>query len=302
MHYHVFTIFIVLFIQIFSSKPISTTKAPDPKKQWDLLIFTQHWPLTVCSQWEERGTNNTCAFPDPQDLWTIHGIWPTKEGTKGPTNCNNTWHFNATLIEPIESELEKYWTNVEKNTQLTSLWKHEWTKHGTCAAILPQLSNELKYFQQGLQWIQTYNMKKVLSTQNIIPNKQGYTVQQISNAVKSVLNKNPIIQCVIDKYTKQSLISEIRICFDKGLSLVDCDTVKYLEDDVVKDGDVLTNCNLQKPVIYLDKITPYTTTTVSTTSTVTTTVPTSSLDLLYKTRKRLLAFYRTIQFLIWLSI
>lgn len=284
---------------------------PDPKYDWDVLIFTQRWPLTACSQWKEHSQSNTCAFPDPEDLWTIHGIWPTKPGTKGPLNCNSTWHFNETVIDPIKSQLEEYWTNVEKNTKLTSLWSHEWCKHGTCAAVLPKLSNELLYFQQGLEWIQKYNMKTVLSQQNVIPNEQGYSVQKFFDSVKSVLKKTAIIQCVVDKNTKLSLVSEIRICFDKSLKLMDCDTVK--EEDFLKVANVLTNCNIKKPVMYPNKIEPYTTTSrmastktrvltrsTATVPNVTTTM--STLDSLYNTRQYLLTLHRTIKLLIWATI
>lgn len=81
--------------------------------QWDLLIFTQSWPATVCIEWKEHDRTHTCNLPTNKDSWTIHGIWPTKLGTIGPAFCNRTWHFDPEQVRPIEKNLEQLWTNVE---------------------------------------------------------------------------------------------------------------------------------------------------------------------------------------------
>lgn len=91
--------------------------------EWDILIFTQHWPATVCYQWKEKDPSHSCAFPSQKNAWTVHGIWPTKFGEMGPNFCNNSWKFDPTLIEPIETHLDQYWINVEKgNCFYLALW------------------------------------------------------------------------------------------------------------------------------------------------------------------------------------
>lgn len=100
------------FYLIFSS--INIIYAGDPEEHhWDLLIFTQSWPLTVCREWKEKDQSHSCQLPNKKESWTIHGIWPTKIGTIGPAFCNKTWHFNPDAIKPIENELDQLWTNVE---------------------------------------------------------------------------------------------------------------------------------------------------------------------------------------------
>ncbi|KAJ9578759.1 hypothetical protein L9F63_005017 [Diploptera punctata] len=184
---------------------------------WDLLIFTQHWPLSVCLQWKEVLLNHTCSLPI-KELWTIHGIWPTKLGTRGPAFCNSSLHFNASALSVIEPELRQYWGDVHnESAQGTQLWKHEWKKHGTCAATLPALDTELKYFKQGLTWIKEYTMDNVLSKAGIQPNN-NYTPEAVSQAVHKILGKNPAIQCIEDNKNKQYYLFEIRICFDKNLT------------------------------------------------------------------------------------
>lgn len=42
---------------------------------WDLLIFTQTWPNTLCSIWISKNPNHTCNFPPQKNLWTVRGIW-----------------------------------------------------------------------------------------------------------------------------------------------------------------------------------------------------------------------------------
>lgn len=91
-------------------------------------------------------------------------------------------------------------------------------------------------------------MANILSQSKITPGITGYTVQNIFDSVKSVLNVTPTIQCDVDK-SKQTLISEIRICFNKSLELIDCTGADGFTDD-----KPITNCALKKPVMYLDKV------------------------------------------------
>lgn len=55
-----------------------TMKTARPAKDpysWDILIFTQTWPNTLCYTWKGQNPNHTCNFPSKKDLWTVHGIW-----------------------------------------------------------------------------------------------------------------------------------------------------------------------------------------------------------------------------------
>lgn len=210
---------------------------------WDFLLFAQHWPLTVCLQWKEEHSQHSCIL---NSIWTVHGIWPTKLGTWGPQFCNSSLHFNRTQLDPIKEQLQQYWTDIH-NGSTYSLWHHEWQKHGTCATTLPALDTEDKYFGQGLKWIKQYDMKDILSQSGIEPNVSGYFPQDIWNAVQKSLGKNPIVQCHIDPKTKLSYLFEIRICFDKNFTLIDCEGTKGPSEPMT---GMKTNCPLDKTIIY----------------------------------------------------
>lgn len=88
-------------------------------------------------------------------------------------------------------------------------------------------------------------MTAILAKGDIIPNNdKSYTLIDIHKAVKSVLNKNPSINCYTDRTTNEQYLSEIRICFNKQLQLIDCDGIEsYTKDNVI------TNC-FKKTIIY----------------------------------------------------
>jgi len=220
---------------------------------WDFLIFSQRWPITTCVDWQESKVNHTCNFPTPRNIWTVHGVWPTTISQFGPFFCNKTAKFDVKSIESILPALENYWTNVEADTGLYSFWEHEWSKHGTCAINEPELfPDELTYFKQGLQWIHDFGMQNVLAKQGIKPGLYEYNVKEIITAVRNDVKSNPIIECIFDKKTKEMLISEIRLCFNKSLDLIDCDVVKtYQYSNGISDEKLLTNCNLDKPLRYM---------------------------------------------------
>lgn len=90
-------------------------------------------------------------------------------------------------------------------------------------------------------------MASILEQSKIVPSDDGYTLSNINDAVVKVLKVTPAIECDVDK-AKNSLINEIRICFNKDFELIDC-----THNDGLGDG-IATNCNLKKPIMYLSKI------------------------------------------------
>lgn len=123
-------------------------------------------------------------------------------------------------------------------------------KHGTCAAVLPELGNENKYFGQGLAWLQQYSMSSILAKAGILPD-QNTTVMRVHKAVREALNHNPSIHCIHEKHTGDVYLSEIRVCFNKQLELVDCDgVVKSVITILYPGGSIITNCDISAQIKY----------------------------------------------------
>ncbi|XP_047119185.1 ribonuclease Oy [Schistocerca piceifrons] len=237
----------VIGLLIISFAAMCTTNN-SKEHDWDVLIFTQHWPVTVCLQWKEKEEQHTCSFPPVKNIWTIHGIWPSKLGTRGPQYCNSSLHFDLNALQPIRQKLDQYWINVYNGTE-SALWKHEWQRHGTCAASLPDLNSELKYFSKGLEWLEAYGMDHILPKAGIkMDYAEGFSAQEFSDAVVSVLGVDPDIQCIEDK--GNAYLFEIRICFNKTLELVDCDGIKMKTSM----DSLITNCPHDKPIFYPSKL------------------------------------------------
>lgn len=246
-------------------------KAPAPI-DFDILIFTQRWPITDCMTWMNKGNDHICILPSQKDTWIIHGIWPNKFGKFGPFFCNSSAEFDVNQLQPIMDEMRQYWLNIEKGkpikfellsninvnfktgTPEESLWKHEWLKHGTCAAALQELNTENRYFGQGLAWLQQYTMNGLLAKSNILPGAM-YNVTDFYNAIKQTLNINPSIHCVHEHGGGQYL-SELKICFSKQLELIDCNGVS---DEYVTEhtNGVITNCNTKQEIEYPSTLPEY---------------------------------------------
>ncbi|EDW70648.1 ribonuclease T2 [Drosophila virilis] len=224
---------------------------------WDVLIFTQQWPVTTCYHWREEDPTHECTLPQKKEFWTIHGIWPTKIGQIGPNFCNRSAEFNPDQLQAIIDRLNTYWMDLEGDSSQEYLWKHEWLKHGTCAAVLDALDNELKYFGQGLKWREQYVIANILDAAGIHPDSNN-TVIALNNALVRGLGKNPSIHCLFDGKHDISFLSEIRICFDKTLQLIDCDGVKLGDVVAIKypGGTVNTNCHIGNPVHYPSLVPP----------------------------------------------
>lgn len=227
---------VLLIVAVF----LAPVRAASEKLPWDVLIFSQQWPITSCISHKQHDPGASCNLFPNMTTWTVHGIWPTKLGTRGPNFCNSSWHFQEKEIIDIEDYLIKYWGNIYAEDPRTSLWKHEWLKHGTCAALLPQLDSERKYFGKGLEWVTQYDILAVLTKSNILPSDvMTYDVKSIFQAVNNAFGVDPAIDCIYDKKTREHILSQIKLCFNPALKLVDCDGIVGLHTQI------LGNCPIE---------------------------------------------------------
>ncbi|KAM6185263.1 ribonuclease T2 [Rhynchocyon petersi] len=174
--------------------------------------MVHHWPPTVCKEVE-----NDCT--DPPDYWTIHGLWPDKG-----QECNLSWHFNLEEIKDLLPDMKMYWPDVLHQTSNRSrFWKHEWEKHGTCAAELEALNSEKKYFGTSLDLYRQLSLNSVLRKLGIKPSTNYYEIADIKDALASVYGVIPKVQCLPPSQDeKVQTIGQIELCLSRDLQLRNC--------------------------------------------------------------------------------
>lgn len=109
-----FTMCILSKHSIYSAGINSDELAKRSNHYFDVLIFTQRWPITDCITWMGGGDDHVCTLPSQKDTWIIHGVWPTKFGTLGPFFCNASQPFDLNTLKPLLDQMRQYWTNIRK--------------------------------------------------------------------------------------------------------------------------------------------------------------------------------------------
>lgn len=159
-------------------------------------------------------------LPRTPDYWTIHGLWPDKGG-----ECNRSWHFNLDEIKDLLGEMKMYWPDViHSSPNRTQFWKHEWEKHGTCAAQLEALNSQRKYFGTSLALYKQLDLNSKLLKLGIKPSINYYHLADFKDALTRVYGVVPKIQCLPPEQDEQvQTIGQIELCYTKeDLHLRNC--------------------------------------------------------------------------------
>uniref|UniRef100_A0A2A4J9C6 Uncharacterized protein n=1 Tax=Heliothis virescens TaxID=7102 RepID=A0A2A4J9C6_HELVI len=225
----------------FHQAQSAPTENKTSDNDFDILTFSQEWPVTICKFWQDYSPGGQCVFPDRKDQWTVHGIWPSKVGQKGPGFCNDSWAFEPEFVKLLEQDLDQVWTNTYKETERYSFWEHEWERHGTCATALEHFATPHKYFSKAIEWHQKYFLTDMLQAAGIHPDDDvEVTADNFINAVKNRTGKDPMIVC--EHFDGVQFLEEIRICFDKELNIIDCSPTVY------------RNCDLTRGMIFPENV------------------------------------------------
>ena len=161
---------------------------------------------------------NLWSISEDNSIWTIHGLWPSRYGTNGPSNCKSQENFNVEKLQSILEDLKQFWPDVLNNPDPSSFWKHEWDRHGKCATEIDSIENQLEYFKKGLELSWIHPIEKYLETFGITPG-DSYSADTILNSILAQTGFQAAIQC--DKFGEN--LMEIRICFDKNFETISCE-------------------------------------------------------------------------------
>ncbi|KAF1586818.1 Ribonuclease T2-B, partial [Eudyptes moseleyi] len=174
--------------------------------------------------------------------------------------CNRTWHFNVTEIKDLMSDMRRYWPDVlHSSLNRTQFWKHEWEKHGTCAATLPVLNSQKKYFGKALELYQHVDLNSCLLKAGIKPSSSYYQMTAIKEALTRFYGVTPKIQCLPpEEGEKAQTIGQIEFCFTKELQLRNCTALKGDSDPMqahLKLGtEELSVCSDTLPTYYPSQV------------------------------------------------
>lgn len=173
---------------------------------FDYYILALRWPVTECL------SKDKCLKYNQE--WLIHGLWPNRNDGTYPQNCCSDEKFDLKELIPIENQLKEDWPNLLKNHADDSLWRHEWTKHGTCSRTKP-----FQYFNTTLELYKKFTIDKWLKQENVIPsNDKTYSGDSIINVISKKIGFNIEIECENNK----EYLSQINICVGKNFNVFDC--------------------------------------------------------------------------------
>jgi len=193
---------------------------------FDLFVYAQVWMFAICrvANFEQPGS---CIVPEGVNNWTVHGLWPSSLTQHlEPHDCDKSDPFVESKVASIRERLEHQWPNVFVSESITSLWEHEWSKHGTCAKDVEATDGELKYFSTSLDFLQKFPINKYLQESGIEQsNDKTYTLSAITEAIHKVTKTKIQPHCnhINERGQDTYYLADIRICVDKSLTLIDCE-------------------------------------------------------------------------------
>ncbi|XP_071987930.1 ribonuclease T2-like, partial [Engystomops pustulosus] len=130
------------------------------------------------------------------------------------------------------AEMNKWWPDV-LHPNCSDFWKHEWIKHGTCAASLSSLNSQHKYFSKGLELYSRLDLNSVLEKFGIRPSKT-YLVKDIKDAFLKTYSIEPKIQCLPPQQSEEiQTLGQIEFCFTKDFQMENCTVTEEIEGNLL---------------------------------------------------------------------
>ncbi|XP_029643117.1 ribonuclease DdI [Octopus sinensis] len=199
--------YLVVFLLLASFNTIHGT-------EFDHYVFAQQWSGVFCE------VNDYCLRKlTTRNTWTIHGLWPSDSDGSSPQFCPRGAPFDFNKIKSMESQLNEKWPSYSSPSK--EFWKHEWKKHGKCAARQGMMIPESTYFKKALDLNNQLDIFRALKKSNIVPSYDKlYKVSDIKQALERAYGVTVNLSCKTKD--KKAYITESRICLDLNFRPINC--------------------------------------------------------------------------------
>uniref|UniRef100_A0A090XEE0 Putative ribonuclease ddi-like protein n=2 Tax=Ixodes ricinus TaxID=34613 RepID=A0A090XEE0_IXORI len=193
------------------------TPAGSPNATYDYFVLSQQWSPGVCA------ADSQCVSASKRNYWTIHGLWPSGNYTS-PSYCLDE-RFNGHILDPIKRDLNKYWPSLtHAEARYFAFWRHQWQKHGSCAADVPKLNGIFNFFNSTLAIYHKYNIFDFLANSYIRPSDRedflGCGDQECALGRHQAKSQTSSVKRVPN--VDGPVLTGIRFCLDKELATVNC--------------------------------------------------------------------------------
>ncbi|XP_044578980.1 ribonuclease T2-like [Cotesia glomerata] len=195
------------------------------------LILSVFWSRGLGLLYQLQGKKTRPHLVN-QDYWAIHGLWPAVINGNVPRKCidqNRRSQFNANHFknrrDNLYKTLENRWFNIldipTENNAIEKFWRHEYDKHGCCAARAESITNDVGYFKSAINMYNNINPSTVVK-------KSGLDIGQTAllgtfyDALIQNIGSKVKIQFVDNRAGTEKYLTEIRVCYDLSLRKIDC--------------------------------------------------------------------------------
>ena len=144
----------------------------------------------------------------PSDSWTLHGLWPDHCDGTFDQYCDDRRTYNniSAILRNAGADdtldaMSLYWKDYQGDD--TNLWKHEWSKHGTCISTLdpkcytgfaPQ-SDVVDYFRTAVAVFKQLPSHQWLLEADITPGDKTYDLTDIQDALQARHGQPVTLRC-----------------------------------------------------------------------------------------------------------
>ena len=186
---------------------------------YDILIFSLHWPFSVC---EGLGEEAGLACESPPAKFTIRGLWPTSRQGPSPVCCSGKKQgvedFSLLEIVDLAPQLLHFWPDLTHKSNGPALWESQWIEYGSCSGLSLR-----SYFRKAVELCRRYDFERALLAHGVVTataKTNRYSVLQ--TAVNSATGGYQVsLRC--RKIKKEVLLDTIQVCLNKNLfTTMDC--------------------------------------------------------------------------------
>ncbi|CAD6243319.1 GSCOCT00014212001.2-RA-CDS [Cotesia congregata] len=150
---------------------------------------------------------------------------------------------NRFVDHKILGALDNTWYTIlaKEWSENTKFWEHEFNKHGSCATRSSVIGDDVNYFKRTLELHRQLNIGMTFSLGGL---KTGATIKlrYIIDIIEKKVGATVKIDFVQNPYTGENYITELYICYDTHLRVMDCPNVYW------------SNEKLETDIRYLDQL------------------------------------------------